>query len=167
MTYFFVEKYIDFFLYDGSIDTIYSAAMALLVFGMVRWWSIVTKWVGMRNNIDHAVLFAGLTNCTFFGGIWYPFFLFGFLYTWNFWFKVLKPVPVEDIRVVRKRKHYLTDSQYKEFLQELKRYEVIYRDDMYEATGHALFSVLTGNNTTVSAATLLALFEHWGIMNAE
>merc|ERR1712038_330592 len=115
MTYFFLEKYIDFYLYDGSIDTVFSAAMALQVFGMVRWWSIVTQWAGMKNNLDHAVMFAGLANCAFFGGAWYPIFLLSFLYTWNIWFRILNPVPVEQIRVHRVRYDFLSEKQKKEF----------------------------------------------------
>ena len=88
----FFQGYIEFFLYDGNYQSVFSCAMTLNVFAMVRVLGLVAKVVKLERSIDRAVLLGGLCNFSFIGGHFMAVLFIFCLLTWNFWFSVIKVI---------------------------------------------------------------------------
>lgn len=169
LTWLLLQGYIEFFLYNGSYQSVYTCAMTLNVFAMVRLFGFIAGKVNMETHVDKSVLFAGFCNASFIGGAYISVLFIFCLFIWNFYFSLIKPFPRFMLQIERGYNDTVPDTLEQKrgikFNDELERMEKVYTDRK-EAITHVLWKVLAGNNS-MDLQEVVDLYRAWGMPDAE
>jgi len=162
-------NYIEFFLYNGSFKTVFSCAMNLNIFSLVR----ATVYLSIRANLkasyDRAVLFAGLINAPFVIGKFGPMLMIASIMIWNLYFEILKPISRQVMRIDRGYNDAVPDEvevrRGTTFRDELEKH-IKEEADKKEAIAKALFKVLAGDDDLLNVQEIVDLYNAWGMPDA-
>jgi len=164
------QNYIEFFLYNGSFKTVFSCAMNLNIFAMVRAYTYLAWRVNLQISYDRSVLFAGLINAPFVVGIFGPLLVVSSIIIWNKYFEIFKPMSRYVMRIDRGYNdsvpYELEAKRGINFSEELEKQskEVV---DKREAIAKALFRILAGDNDMMDVQEVVELYEAWGMPDAK
>ena len=168
-----VQSYIDFVLYDASYQTVFSCAMTLNIYAMVRVYYMMGRpFIGdLQQSYDRTLFFAGLSNFPIAQGMFSViYFLFGF-HLWNIYFKLLKPCPKFMMRIERGYWDAVPIELEKKrgmsFEDALEIETKNYPECKKEAIAKALWVILAGEETLMNIECIIDLYKGWGMQNAE
>jgi len=163
------QNYIEFFLYDGSFKTVFSCAMNLNIFAVVRASVFLAQRANLQASYDRAVLFAGLINAPFIIGNFGPMLMVASIMIWNLYFEIIKPIPREVMRIDRGYDDAVPDEvetrrgiHFSDALENVIKEE----NDKREAIAKALFRVLAGDDEMLDVQEIIDLYNAWGMPDA-
>jgi hypothetical protein len=167
-----LKSYVDIFLYDANFQTIFSCAMTLNIYAMVRFYYLVSspKVANIESSYDRTLFFAGFSNFPFCQGMFTPlYFLFGF-FLWNTYFNIIKPFPKFMMRVERGYWDSIPDSMEEKrgitFEQQLIR-QMESESDKKEAIAKSLWMLIVGDENQMDIKYIEELYEAWGMPDAK
>jgi len=168
-TYLLAQSYVDLFLYDFNFNTVFSSAILLNSYGLVRFWYAVSLKLGVECSYDRTILFAAFTNLVFVLGIFSAVAILGGIYVWNLWFNILKPLPRYVLQIERGYNDSIPDSLEQKrgvtFLEELDR-QSENESNKKEAITKALWHIISGPDSKMDLHDVTLLFESWGMPDA-
>jgi len=164
------QNYIEFFLYNGSFKTVFSCAMNLNIFSVVRASIYLAERAHLQTSYDRAVLFAGLINAPFVVGNFGPMLMVVSIIIWNLYFDLLKPLSREVMRIDRGYNDAVPDEVETIrglcFCDELEKVSSECPNKR-EAIAKALFRVLADDDGNLSVKDIVDLYKSWGMPDAE
>ena len=174
---FLLQSYVDFYLYDANFQTVFSCAMTLNIYGMVRFYYFMGRHnlANLETSYDRTLFFAGFSNICIARGMFASlFFLFGF-YLWNIYFNLIKPFPKFMMRIERGYwdviPNDLEEKRGTTFEEELQRQMESGEGKMSkkEAIAKSLWKMIVGGNdkTMMEIKDIIELYDSWGIIDAE
>ena len=165
-----LQSYVEFFMYDGSFQVVFSCAMSMNVFSMVRVFGFLANLGDISVSVDRSTMLAGVCNAPFIIG---PISVLLFCVTimvWNIYFRLLKPIPRCMLRIDRGYNDTVPDEfeirRGVSFSEELHKASEQY-DDRKEAIARALYKVLAGDNDAIDINAVTDLYKAWGVADAE
>ena len=174
-SYFLLKSYVHLALYDANFQTVFSCAMTLNIYAMVRFYYFLGRpyMANIEASYDRTLFFAGFSNASIAHGMFAPlFFLFG-LYLWNAYFNFIKPHPKFLMRVERGYWDVIPDTMEKKrgttFEEELQRQIDLGETKKTEAIAKALWFMIIGDDDKdmVDVENIKELYELWGMPDAE
>jgi len=163
-------SYIEFFLYNGSFKSVFSCAMCLNIFSMVRVSSMLLTRANVQASYDRWVLFAGFVNSPFVVGSFGPLICMITVVVWNVYFEFFKPMPRNIMRIDRGYNDSIpAEIEAKRginFSDELQR-QSKQESNKREAIAKALFRVLAGDNKMMDLFEVVELYDSWGMPDAK
>jgi len=164
------QAYIDLFLYDFNFNTVFSAAILLNVYGLVRFWYALSRKVDVECTYDRTLLFAAFTNLVFVLGIFSAVALLCSIYIWNFWFNIFEPFPRYLLKIERGYNDSVPDVLEQKhginFQDELDLQSKFWPDDKKKAITKALYGMISGEDSKLLLEDVITLFESWGMPDA-
>ena len=167
-----LTAYINFVLYDANYQTVFSCAMTINIYAMVRFYYILNRpnFANIEASYDRTLFFAGFSNFSFAHGIFSSlYFLLGF-YTWNIYFNIIKPFPKFMMRQERGYWDVIPDSMEKKrgivFEEELRR-QMELEGDKREAIAKTLWNIIVGDESMMDTKYISELYEAWGMPDAK
>jgi len=168
-TYLLTQAYVDLFLYDFNFNTVFSTAMLLNVYGLVRFWYVLSLKLGVQCSYDRTILFAAFTNLVFVLGILSAVAVLAGIYVWNFWFNILKPMPRYVLQIERGYNDTIPDVLEQKrgitFNEELER-QLKSEPNKKEAIAKALWNIIASKNSGIDLQDVETLFQSWGMPDA-
>jgi len=163
LTWLLMQGYVEFFLYNGSYQSVYTCAMTLNVFSMVRLFGYIADKANMETNVDKSVVFAGFCNAAFIGGAFTSLLFIFCLFIWNFYFSIIKPFPRFMLRIERGYNDTVPDALEQKrgmkFNDELVKMEKLY-NDRKEAITRVLWIVLAAHDdNTMDLEEVVELYQ--------
>jgi hypothetical protein len=172
VSFFLFTSYIDLVLYDANFQTVFSCAMTLNIYAMVRFYYYIAKphIADLETSYDRTLFFAAFSNFPFAQGLFTPlYFLFGF-YLWNIYFNLIQPFPKFMMRVGRGYWDVIPEAMEKKrgitFEQELGR-QMESGGDKKEAIAKALWTLIVGDEKKMDTKYIGDLYESWGMPDAQ
>jgi len=163
-------SYIEFFLYNGSFKTVFSCAMCLNIFSMVRVSGTVLHQANVQASYDRWCLFACFVNSPFVVGAFGPLICMITIVVWNIYFEFFKPMPRSIMRIDRGYEDSIPAEiearRGKKFADELAKVSKQVSDKR-EAIATALFRVLAGDNSMMDLFEVVDLYNSWGMPDAK
>jgi len=167
--YLLSQAYVDLFLYDFNFNTVFTTAILLNVYGLVRFWYVLSLKLGVECTYDRTLLFAAFTNLALILGIFSAVALLGGIYIWNFWFNMLKPLPRYVLQIERGYNDCVPDILEQKcginFHEELDR-QMESTTDKKEAITKALWRIIAGKDHVMELEDVQILFQSWGMPDA-
>ena len=173
MEWLLLQSYIDFFLYNGSYQAVFSCAMTMNTFAMVRFYDFLGARGGMQTSLDRSTVLAGLCNAPFVLGVFAAFIAPIAIFLWNIYFEMFKPMPRASMRIYRgyndtvpdelELKHGVKFAD--ELDNQIRRKSVA--NNKREAIARALFRVIAGEDRLIDLKEVSELYESWGLPDAE
>jgi len=170
MAWLLLQCYVDFFLYDGSFQTVFSCAMCMNVFSMVRVFGLLSNLGGLSPSVDRSTLLAGIGNGPFIIGPLGVFLFCAAIILWNVYFRALKPIPRCMLRIDRGYNDTVPDEfEAKRGVSFSKKLEEMSKkcEDRKEAVARALFKVLAGDDDVIDVSEVTDLYRAWGVADAD
>ena len=168
-----LQSYIDFVLYDATYQTVFSCAMTLNVYGMVRFYYMMGRpfFCDLQQSYDRALFFALFSNYPLAQGMFSSmYFLFG-IYIWSFYFKLLRPCPKFMMRIERGYWDSIPNELEKKkgitFEEALATQTEMHPNNKKEAISKALWTILAGDETLMGIGSIVDLYKSWGLQDAE
>ena len=165
-----LQGYIEMFLYGGSYQSLFSCAMTMNTFAMVRLYDFLGSQGGMEASLDRSTVLAGLCNIPFVLGVFGAFITPLAIFLWNIYFEIFKPMPRSVMRIARGYNDTVSEALEEKrgfkFAEELAR-EAKNTKCKKEAIARALFKVLAGDDKVMDVQEVIDLYESWGMPDAE
>ena len=165
-----LQGYVDFFLYDASYQTVFTCAMTMNTFAMVRLMGFLGRVANMEDCYNRATLLAGLCQAPFIGGSYTVLIFILAVLLWNIYFSIFKPFPRNMLRIDRGYNDTVPDmlemKRGKKFADELQLHSET-TTDKKEAIAKALFRVLAGDDNCIDIQEVIDLYHAWGMPDAE
>jgi len=168
-TYLLAQSYVDLFLYDFNFNTVFSTAILLNSYGLVRFWYYLSLKLGVECSYDRTILFAAFTNLVFVLGVFSALAVLGGIYVWNVWFNILKPMPRYVLQIERGYNDSVPDTLERKhginFHDELNRQAKLVPDKK-EAITKTLWMIIRGKDRVLDVHDVETLFKSWGMPDA-
>jgi hypothetical protein len=167
-----LTSYINFVLYDANFQTVFSLAMTLNIYSMVRLYAALSgpMFSNLETNYDRSLICAGFSNISFAHGMFSPLYIIVGFHLWNIYFEFIKPYPRFMMRIQRGYwdavPNEIEEKRGISFEEELQRQMETEKDEK-EAIAKALWNIIVEDEEAMDIKHICELYQSWGMPDAK